>query len=1630
VTVVLDFEELRIRVRRIGAERYLVLANGQAHAIRATLIGDEAAALRKEASRLIEIELGHAPSGGTDVTTRLRRLGQSVFDLLFDDELSACLQAARSQAHQQDRGLRLRFDLPPELQGLPVEALRSPSERPEQTFALNANLSIARSLPGDPPGRRMPGAADEPDFIRLLVAIASPSVRGLPPIDATAELARLRELPELAVQTTVHEHATRRDIESWLAENDKHPAVVMLIAHGSYDQATDEGVVLLEAEDGTADPVPGHLLSGILVRAQLLRLVVLNLCHGAQTTAKEPFSGVAQALIGRGIPAVAAMNGLVTDRAANIFGPRLLDGICANRTLDEAMTAARQRIANLPGHTTIEWATPTLFLHNECGHSWLFKAREVRDDDESTDLLRAGAAELARLTLPGNVKPATVIAAARYLRLQRDWRRVERTAKAGKPAGEQALLVAEAGVEQAWPDIDRVCQALADEDPEKAQAHLDKIRNLLPQNLLRHLAREISDARAVSDLIGEARQAEAGQDWPAAVRWYEEARDSQPAGLLDVTAKMANARQSSYNKGRAAEAEHAWVDAATAYEPCGEFDDAPARLAYVRGRAAADAGEWAVAHQEFRVAESLGIAADEWSRYAAGRAAEKAGQWDSAHQFYTGLPKNLLDAGVRMRYAAGRSADDRADWDGVIDGFGELPDDFAQGEVGRRRRFARAKLAALRTDWRSVLALLGDVSDADREGSVGLVRKKAHGRLAEEEGDWAAATAIYAAVIEADAEFGRSHRYASGRVSELDENWSGALDEYAALPADYRDVTHRAGYAKARVVEQDQDWQGAVQLYAVLPDNFHDVTTRSVYAQLRHAVSEEDWDAAADTAATLGDYQDSGTLAAYARGRLAEHHEDWATATAEYELCSDYADSAQRQAYATGRQLDACGHWSAAIEAYDKALPDTDGRDRRDRLERLLAALPWVDGLASATLVADPVALRQSTFPYLALRAAGVTPASPTEIVKDAAYVLMERGGISWQERVAWDQLRTPAKRLLLDARLYQLSDPDALGRELNSLVPASEPALLARLCARLPEDAPLFTLLAGNRADSIAAWRRRLTENPDDLAGVHCLAVTSYWHAQELEDTGAWEQAAQVWRVALACWAALLTNDEFWIGWRQARAACYGHAVTPADTARLRAELGRYLLTLLTGHEERHASAGRPREADRYQELIYFLEAELDAAQCLKEAGGLPLADDTAGRLVCGPEYLRLVGLTGQFGEFVAFADPPALGDTQSRGAVVRQLRCLFSTLSTASSFLEHHRFESALRTLPEYHRQRRAELPADCAGPAAPGHPEPADCPQCQEFLARDPAYTYLPNRWFRLLQDAVGIAVRARLSIARDLLTSRQPDRAMTELGGAIAVSANALMGVRTRQAVLRMILGRVDALTERDLWDINRMDEAIALVEMSVPVVGAPGRQTLIQKWADLLVNRGVWYGSACQDYGLRPDVTRALAELRKAFELNPDSAWVQYNLAQGLIYRAEELPERHVAGRLTVLVEALGIVHSGLNATGSSNRLRDALDNVLKAVQIPLMAELSVAELNKLIETYAHDAKAGVDARERARELVKEAERRRAAGDLTGCARLLVRATRADPQNDGIRMALLAAIEAELARLREEKRRGQ
>uniref|UniRef100_UPI00278C1BBB hypothetical protein n=1 Tax=Streptomyces sp. KL118A TaxID=3045153 RepID=UPI00278C1BBB len=1128
-------------------------------------------------------------------------------------------------------------------------------------------------------------------------------------------------------------------------------------------------------------------------------------------------------------------------------------------------------------------------------------------------------------------------------------------------------------------------------------------------------------------------------DWPAAL--------THLAPLPDPFRAVRPLRR--YAEGQLAASVGDWVLAAEAFGECAEGEKEGGRDGEPGRDGESGRGEPGGA--------DVPADAGDLCTYAQGRLCQAQERWDDALARFGELPSELSDVPERLLYSRGRAADARGEWNGVIDGFGRLPDGYANGEVGVRRLYARARVAAdLRGDWTAVLSLLTGVPDAAREGAVAALRRKAEGRREEENDDWDAACEIYgrafpagapaspdpapdatpdaptAAGREAAHEAAHLYRYALARTHEIGERWQEARDVYEAMDDGWADVGARLRYVRARLAEDTADgaeaWRAVVETYEALEREDMpgvDAAGRGRYARVRAAEAESDWACVAAEADALGTHRDAPAVAAYARGRLADAHQEWQRAADAFRQCTGHRDADAHLAYAEGRLLEAAGRWSAAVAAYERAGGDLDRADVRcRRLRRLIGLLPWADGLTGAPLVADPFAVQDQAFPYLALRDAGVDPGASMDVVKNASYALLERGTMSWHERVALERLRLPGRRLQLDALLYRWHSPAALRDAFAGLSPDEGPGLLDALCERSPQDAPLLLLLARDREAAAAEWERRLKEAPGDMAVVHGLAVARLWQAQELEQSGAWEHAVHAWESALAYWATLLSDDEYWDGWRAEREAAYERDLTQDDMASLRWELSQHLFGQLAAYEQRHTEQDRPQQAAAYQTLAALLESELGGARVLKDVGGLPSVPGSRSTLACGPRYLRLLCLQEPLAELAAELDAAAQQGRDPGEYAVRELRWAFSELARSFALSEVRKFGAALRSLPVF--PTLTTLPDDCTGPASQAaHTQ--ECALCQDFLRRNPAYVRLPRRHARFLQDGVELAVHVRLALARTALTRGDGglDEALTQWGELVKVSRNAGMQARSKKAVIRTVLGRVEALTDEEGVQLGGcLDEAVTLVESVIRVLHPLDRELLSllnAKLSALLSMRGVWRGYTRTKHGMRSDMHGAEADLRRALALNPESSHARDNLARAFVFTLDERTYE-VPARLKLLHDALGLLDVGLGQA-LTHRYRETLGEALDEMEKLLTRHLGVEGMGALIRSDGQEAPPDVDdLASWAAELTRRAESALRGGDILWALHHLIRATRAEPTDSRIRQALLGAVDRWLAEL--------
>ena len=292
-------------------------------------------------------------------------IGEQLYDAIFLDEIGTSLRRSLDEAHRQEKGLRIRLRLAdaPELTNLPWEYLY---DRSRDTFlALSSETPVVRYLDLPEPPRDLQG---EPQ-LRVLAVIASPA--GYPPLDVEHEWSNLKTaLHDLEARGLVAiDRLTPPSIEALqrqLLRQEYH--ILHFLGHGSFDTEAGDSVLLLQDETGRPQVVAGQHFSTLLHDHRSLRLALLNACQGAESTAGDAYSGVAQRFVRDGIPAVIAMRTAISDKAGIALASSFYGALAAGAAVDTALAESRKAL--FTGGFQTEWGTPVLFMRAATGDLW------------------------------------------------------------------------------------------------------------------------------------------------------------------------------------------------------------------------------------------------------------------------------------------------------------------------------------------------------------------------------------------------------------------------------------------------------------------------------------------------------------------------------------------------------------------------------------------------------------------------------------------------------------------------------------------------------------------------------------------------------------------------------------------------------------------------------------------------------------------------------------------------------------------------------------------------------------------------------------------------------------------------------------------------------------------------------------------------------------------------------------------------------------------------------------------------------------------------------------------------------------------------------------------------------------
>ena len=296
--------------------------------------------------------------------------GVQLFQALFGDpQLAAAWAETRGAA--ENRRVRLRIDPEaPELHVLPWELMIDDGAPPPGSpLAATPSTPFSRYLPVAMPWS---GTVDERP-VRVLVVISNPSDLKeryhAEPVNVDAERAALEEcLAELSGLVQVDFLTTGATLEALEAKLLEKYHVLHFVGHGKYNKVTRQGALLLEDAAGRTRLVPDDLISGMLARLpERPRLVFLTACETAVRESGNAFLGMAPRLVQAGVPAVLAMQDLLSMDTGKLLSQAFYRRLSEHGQVDRALNEARGQLVTAE---RVDAHVPVLMMRLKSGALW------------------------------------------------------------------------------------------------------------------------------------------------------------------------------------------------------------------------------------------------------------------------------------------------------------------------------------------------------------------------------------------------------------------------------------------------------------------------------------------------------------------------------------------------------------------------------------------------------------------------------------------------------------------------------------------------------------------------------------------------------------------------------------------------------------------------------------------------------------------------------------------------------------------------------------------------------------------------------------------------------------------------------------------------------------------------------------------------------------------------------------------------------------------------------------------------------------------------------------------------------------------------------------------------------------
>lgn len=310
-------------------------------------------------------------------------LGENLYTILFANKVGAELKAAFQQSGLEFVRVELEFEEGREdLASLPWEYVYLPensdgggyflAQKKKVVLTRRLRMEKSRSLRIDKPPLKVLFVASSPKQKILNLRTGQQEE-----IDFRVEYDKVLELmqsfdPETIKVTAllpyekdqntgqITPRATWKNFVAMLENEEFH--AIHFLGHGRWEEK--KGTILFMKKDGTPEPMAEDDLASTLDDYQSIRLVFLQACESAFSDPYQAFSGVAQQLAQKKIPAVVGMQYKIHQEVANAFACEFYTALAGKSKVDVALQKARWKIATEHSGSLdrLSFGLPVLYL--------------------------------------------------------------------------------------------------------------------------------------------------------------------------------------------------------------------------------------------------------------------------------------------------------------------------------------------------------------------------------------------------------------------------------------------------------------------------------------------------------------------------------------------------------------------------------------------------------------------------------------------------------------------------------------------------------------------------------------------------------------------------------------------------------------------------------------------------------------------------------------------------------------------------------------------------------------------------------------------------------------------------------------------------------------------------------------------------------------------------------------------------------------------------------------------------------------------------------------------------------------------------------------------------------------------